>query len=236
MSDMKGRWTLIVHGGAKEIEPGEEGENRSGCLEALAAGRAILEAGGSALEAVEASVRVLESLPVFNAGHGSVLNAKGEVEMCAAIMDGRTLDIGAVAAIMGVRHPVSVAKSMLREAPILLAGEGAFMFARDNHAELCDPAELAAAAQEEGHDTVGAVALDANGNLAAGTSTGGLSGALKGRLGDSSLPGCGYYADNKIGAVALSGQGEEIARLAVAAQIMAALRRDGPEDAARKAV
>jgi beta-aspartyl-peptidase (threonine type) len=236
MSDLNGRWALIVHGGAKEIEPGEEADNRAGLSEAIAAGQAVLQAGGTALDAVEASVRVLEALPVFNAGLGSALNHLGEVEMCSAIMDGATLDIGAVGAIKDVRHPISVARKMLREKHILIAGEGAFMFARENGLEVCAPGELVTQKQSEEHDTVGAVALDRNGNLAAGTSTGGLPGQLKGRMGDSALPGCGYYADNNIGAVALSGHGEGIARLAAAAQIMAAIERDGPEAAIAKAL
>jgi L-asparaginase / beta-aspartyl-peptidase len=231
------RWALIVHGGAKEIAPGEEEENRSGLREAIAAGHAILDRGGTALDAVEASIRVLEALPVFNAGYGSALNHVGEVEMCAAIMDGKTLDIGAVGALKAVRHPISVARAMLPEQHILIAGEGAFMFARDHHAELCDPAELITDKQRnESHDTVGAVALDQNGNLAAGTSTGGLPGQLKGRMGDSAVPGCGYYSDNQIGAVALSGHGEGIARLAAAAQIIGAIEREGPEAAIARAL
>jgi beta-aspartyl-peptidase (threonine type) len=231
------RWALIVHGGAKEIAPGEEEENRSGLREAIAAGYEILDRGGTALDAVEASIRVLESLPVFNAGFGSALNHIGEVEMCAAIMDGSTLDIGAVGALKAVRHPISVAHAMLRERHILIAGEGAFMFARDHHAELCDPADLITEKQRnESHDTVGAVAFDENGNLAAGTSTGGLPGQLKGRMGDSAIPGCGYYADNQSGAVALSGHGEGIARLAAAAQIIGAMEREGPEVAIARAL
>ena len=227
----------MVHGGAKEIAPGEEEQNRSGLHEAIAAGHAILDRGGTALDAVEASIRILEALPVFNAGYGSALNHLGEVEMCAAIMDGNTLDIGAVGALKAVRHPISVARTMLPEQHILIAGEGAFMFARDHQAELCDPAELITDKQRnESHDTVGAVALDQNGNLAAGTSTGGLPGQLKGRMGDSAVPGCGYYADNQIGAVALSGHGEGIARLAASAQIMGAIEREGPEAAIARAL
>ena len=236
MTVQNGRWALIVHGGAKKIAPEEEEANRSGLLEAIGAGRAVLEAGGAAVDAVEASIRILEARPVFNAGYGSTLNNLGEVEMCAAVMDGRTLDIGAVGAVRGVRHPVSVARKMLPEEPILLAAEGAFLFARDNHAELCDPGELITRKQKEEQDTVGAVAVDANGNFAAGTSTGGLSGQLKGRMGDSPMPGCGYYADNNIGAVALSGHGEGIARIAGAAQIMGAIEGDGPEPAIAKAL
>ncbi len=240
MTGQPGRWALILHGGAKEIKPEEEEDNRTGCLEALAAGTRVLERGGSAIDAVEASIRVFEALPAFNAGLGSALNAAGEVEMCAALMDGKTLEVGAVGAVMGVRHPVSVARKILPEKPVLLVGEGAYDFAREHHAELCDPRALIVEKRKESlealHDTVGAVALDVNGNLAAGTSTGGLTGALKGRMGDSAMPGCGYYADNNIGAVALSGHGEGIARIATAAQIMAAMDRDDPEAAIAKAL
>ncbi len=236
MTEPQRRWALIVHGGAKPIKPEERQPNRDGCLEALAAGQAVLEGGGTAVDAVEASIRVLEALPVFNAGYGSTLNTSGEVEMCAGIMDGATLEVGAVGAIMGVRHPVSVARTMLPEQHVLIAGEGAFMFARERNAELCAPGELITEKAKEEQDTVGAVAIDMNGNLAAGTSTGGLSGQLKGRMGDSALPGGGYYADNHIGACALSGHGEGLARLAAAAQIMGAIDRDGPEAAIAKAL
>ncbi len=227
----KGGWALILHGGAKEIKPEEEADNRSGCAEAAEAGAAILRDGGSAIDAVEAAVRVLERLPAFNAGYGSVLNALGEVEMCSALMDGETLDIGGVAAITGVRHPISVARAMLRETPILIAGDGARAFAEEKDAELCPPEEMIAPTQEGDHDTVGAVAIDIHGNVAAGTSTGGLDGAHKGRVGDSPMPGCGFYADNAIGGTVLSGHGEGIARLAAAAQIMGRIGRDGPEPA-----
>ena len=236
MNEVKGRWVLLVHGGAKQIEPDEEQANRDGCSEAVRVGSQLLARGGSAVDAVEAAIRVLERLPVFNAGFGSVLNAQGEVEMCAALMDGATLDVGAVGAIMGVAHPVSAARAMLRQEPVLLAGEGAFKFARDNHVELAAPESLVAAHRDEGHDTVGAVALDLNGNIAAGTSTGGLEEAAKGRMGDSPMPGCGFYADNRIGGVALSGHGEGIARLAAAAQIMGAMGELGPEQAIAKAL
>jgi beta-aspartyl-peptidase (threonine type) len=236
-TDRPGRWALIVHGGAKKIEPGEEEANRSGCLDALAAGREVLETGGSAVDAVEAAIRVLEALPVFNAGYGSSLTTTGEVEMCCGLMDGATLDVGAIGVIKGVCHPISVAKSLLREKHVLLAGEGAFMFARERHAELCSEEALIAHDKKgEAHDTVGAVALDLNGNLAAGTSTGGLSGQLNGRMGDSALPGCGYYANNRTGAVSLSGDGETIARLVCAAQIVARVNEDGPELAIRNAL
>jgi beta-aspartyl-peptidase (threonine type) len=226
-------WAVAVHGGAKTIAPHQEDANRAGCLAALSSARAVLEAGGSALDAVEAAIRVLESDPTFNAGVGSVRDAEGNVTMDAAIMDGSTLDVGAVAAITGVRNPVSVARLLLRETPILLVGEGAVRFAASRGAELCDhPSEPS----DSGHDTVGCVALDVMGRLAAGTSTGGLDGTLPGRVGDSPLPGCGFFADNTIGAVALSGDGENIARMAIASRIMRELEASGAQDAAERGI
>src|SRR5215213_4881216 len=161
------RWALAVHGGAKDIPPEEDRAHRDGCLRALAAGRAILERGGPSLEAAEAAVRVLEDDPTFNAGTGSALNRAGEVEMCSAIMSGKDLSVGGVAVIKGVRHPVSVARLVMDEEEILIAGPGARDFARERGAELCDPGELVVEKQREAlreHDTVGAVALDTNGN------------------------------------------------------------------------
>jgi len=227
MAEDRVTWSLIVHGGAKEI-PAEQGEaNRRGCRDAIAAGRAVLERAGSAMEAVEAAIRVLESNPTFNAGFGSDQNTDGVVEMDAALMDGTTLDVGAVAAIKGVRHPVSVARRMLYEPPTLLVGDGARRFAVEHGIELCEPEELitssVGAPARPGHDTVGCVALDSSGNIAAGTSTGGLNGTLPGRVGDSPLPGCGFYADDQVGAVALSGDGENIARVLLATRVIHSL-------------
>ena len=236
----EGRWALIVHGGAKEMEPGEEDDNRSGVIEAARAGIAVLEKGGGAVDAVEASIRVLEDLPVFNAGRGSALNEAGDIEMCSGLMDGRDLSVGAVGAIRNVRNPVSVARRLLPEKEILLVGEGAVMFAEKAGAEMVPTEALMTDTRQEAleqlHDTVGAVAMDKGGNLAAGTSTGGLTGAKVGRIGDSPMPGTGLYADNHVGAVSFSGDGESIARLALAAQVMASIGRDGPEVAVRKAV
>jgi beta-aspartyl-peptidase (threonine type) len=235
-----GRWALIVHGGAKEMEPGEEDANRRGILEAARVGAAVLEQGGSAVDAVEASIRVLEDLPVFNAGCGSALNEAGEIEMCSGLMDGSDLSVGAVGAIRNVRNPVSVAKRLLPEKEILLVGEGATLFAREAGLEMVPDEALMTDTRREAlehlHDTVGAVAMDQGGNLAAGTSTGGLTGQKVGRIGDSPLPGNGLYADNHVGAVSFSGDGESIARLALAAQVMASIGRDGPEESIRKAV
>jgi beta-aspartyl-peptidase (threonine type) len=230
-------WRLIVHGGAKEIAPDEEADNLDGMAAAVEAGRVVLAGGGTALEAVEAAVRVMEERPVFNAGRGSDPTVRGDIEMCSAIMDGASLDVGGVMAIREVCHPISVARALLREEPILLAGDGATQFARDIGAELCGTAELKTADPgEEAHDTVGAVALDSNGNFAAATSTGGLSGQMQGRVGDSPMPGCGFYAENGVGAVALSGHGEQIARLRLASRIMHSLDGREPDRATREAV
>lgn len=233
-------WLLAVHGGAKEIGAEEEEAHREGCRAALQAGRAVLERGGSALDAVEASVRALEADPIFNAGTGSALNRDGEIEMCAALMSGIDLGIGAVGIVKGVRHPVSVARLVMEGGgEILLAGEGARRFAAERGAELCDPEDLIVEKQRLAiakHDTVGAVARDRAGNLAAATSTGGLPGTRAGRMGDSALPGCGYYADNHVGAVALSGDGEMIARLTVASAVMRAMETEEPTTALKRAL
>jgi beta-aspartyl-peptidase (threonine type) len=233
-------WGLILHGGAKEIEPDEIEAHRNGCLAAVEAGRAVLVANGSAVEAVEAAVRQLESDPTFNAGYGGALNSEGEVEMCSGIMEGTGFNVGAVAVIKGVWHPISVARAMLQENPILLAAEGARQFAADKDLELCNPADLVPGEgrpQKSGtHDTVGCIALDSSGNMAVGTSTGGLDGHLPGRVGDSPQPGCGYYVDDRIGGVAFSGDGEHIARKILAARVMEALAGPSPSTALIKAL
>jgi beta-aspartyl-peptidase (threonine type) len=214
------RWALVLHGGQREIPPEERAAARAGCEAALAVGIAVLRRGGPALEAVESVLRVLEDDPVFNAGRGGARNADGEVELDAAVMDGATLDVGAVAAIRGVRHPVSVARRMLRAQPILLVAEGARRFAERQGAELAAPAPPSGKPRQ---DTVGCVALDTEGHVAAATSTGGLDGSHAGRVGDSPMPGCGFYAEDAVGAVAFSGTGEHIARAALAARAMAAI-------------
>lgn len=225
-------WAIIVHGGAKDIAFPEEAAHRLGCERALACGQRILESGGPAVVAAEAAVRALEDDPTFNAGYGSVLNANGEVECDAAIMDGRTLDVGGVAALQGVRNPITVATSMLRDTPILLVGDGAHAYAQSHGAELCKPGDLISPGRtDSGCDTVGCVAFDREGNLAAATSTGGLAGCPPGRVGDSPIPGCGLYAENGVGGVSLSGEGERITRVTLAAFLMQALK-DAPPGAA----
>ncbi len=231
-----GNWAIAVHGGAKDIPPGARAANEAGCRRALEAGAGVLRGGGTAVDAVEAAIRVLEDDPTFNAGHGAVPTARGEAETDAALMDGETLDIGAVAALRGVRNPVSVARLMLRDEPVLLVGEGARVYATERGAALARPGEMVAEGSDSRHDTVGCVALDTTGHLAAGTSTGGLAGTLPGRVGDSPLPGCGFYAEDGVGATALSGDGERIARTLLAAQVMRHLPDQGPQGAADAAI
>lgn len=230
-ADRRG-WAIIVHGGAKTIAPQQEEAHRGGCLLALAAGQAVLDAGGSAVDAVEMAIRALEDDPTFNAGHGAVLNDKGEVECDAAIMDGSDLSVGGVAAVSTLRHPISVAASMLPERPVLLVGHGAECFARAHNGEICAPGDLVVQRPgDPGCDTVGCVALDIHGHLAAGTSTGGLTGCHQGRVGDSPLPGCGLYADDAVGAVSLSGDGESLIRTTLAARLIHGLESVPPEPA-----
>jgi beta-aspartyl-peptidase (threonine type) len=230
----------MLHGGASACDPGEEPGVREALLQAAAVGHRILAAGGSAVDAVEQVVRVLEDEPLFNAGFGSVLNADGQVEMDAALMDGERLDIGAVAAVQAVRHPISVARLMLRERPTLLVADGARRFAVERGAELCGRDDLIAPRRREelaeAVDTVGCIALDTAGRTAAASSTGGLAGKRPGRVGDSPLPGCGLYADDRLGAVTLSGEGEAISRTLLAAHAMHELESSHPQDAAEAAV
>jgi beta-aspartyl-peptidase (threonine type) len=215
-------WTIVVHGGARTIASADAEANRRGCAAAAAAGAEVLRGGGSAVDAAEAAIRVLEDDPIFNAGFGSARNADGEIEMDAAIMDGQTLALGAVAGVRRLRNPIVAACAMLEELPVLLAGEGAERFAVGRGIPLCDPRSLHAPERigHAGHDTVGCVARDLSGHFAAATSTGGLSGKLAGRIGDSPIPGCGLYADDLAGAVSLSGDGESISRVILAARIL----------------
>lgn len=232
-------WTIALHGGATEVEPEEEEAYRAGCLRALEAGRTILEGGGCAVDAVVAAIRVLEDDPTFNAGAGSARRADGSIEMDAALMDGRTLGLGAVTVIRDVRHPIAVALALVEEETCMLAGEGAQAFARERDLGHRSVPPLRVAPERErvhSHDTVGCVARDRSGRLAAGTSTGGLDGARVGRVGDSPLPGCGFYADDAMGAVVLSGHGEPIARAMAAARILHDLPARAPGEAIRGAL
>lgn len=213
---------ILVHGGAGRAPENEDAAQcrREGCLAAARKGWSALAAGASALDAVEAAVIVLEDDPEFNAGTGSVLNRDGRVETDAAIMDGTTLAAGAVGAVSGIGNPIRLARRVMEKSShVLLAGAGAEAFAREQGFEFVDPTSLATERQRlrwrERHGTVGAVARDAQGRLAAATSTGGIFMKLPGRIGDTPLVGCGTYADRHAAASA-TGDGEAIIRLTLA--------------------
>lgn len=228
-------WALILHGGAKDIPQAEEAAHRAGLLAAAEAGRAVLAQGGAALDVVEAAVRALEDNPAFNAGFGSVLNARGEVELDAAIMDGDTLDVGGIAGVQGVRNPISAARLLLYETPTLLVGPAAREAVGARGAELCEPREMISPARAaSGCDTVGCVALDVSGRIAAGTSTGGLTGKAPGRVGDSPIPGGGLYADSHRGGVSLSGDGEKVSRVLLGFEVLQRLETLSPDVACRE--
>lgn len=254
-------WTLMLHGGAGRIERGTLTEAadagaRAALARALDAGSAILETGGSAVEAVEAAVCVLEDDPHFNAGRGAAFTYEGTNELDAAIMDGRTRAAGAVAGVTATRHPVTLARTVMRESPhVLLMGAGAEAFARAHGVEAANPAWFAtderraqlAAMKAHGGDafdvdmkfgTVGAVARDVAGHVAAATSTGGVTGKRWGRVGDSPLIGAGTYADDRAAAVSSTGSGEYFIRAGVAHEICARVRLRGEtiETAAAAAV
>lgn len=211
---------LICHGGAGDIAE----ERREACLngvrEAGREGHRLLQEGVSALDAVEAVVRMLEDNPQFNAGHGSALNEQGMVVTDASIMSGHDRRAGAVGAVSGIANPVRLARAVLNEDHhVLLVGNGAEAFARAQGFAFCDPASLVVAHErrrwEETHGTVGCVAFDQHGHLAAATSTGGVVGKRAGRIGDTPLIGCGNWADEQM-AVSCTGQGEAMIRTALA--------------------
>jgi L-asparaginase / beta-aspartyl-peptidase len=234
---------LVVHGGAgADPRTGRE-ELRAGMAAAARAGWERLAAGGSSLDAVEAAVRVLEDHPRFNAGRGSVLTSAGTVEMDASIMEGDRLTNGAVACVTGLHHPITLARRILEAGRhSLFVGEGALAQARALGLPLCDPAELVLEhqqrhLQETQAGTVGAVALDRAGVIAAATSTGGMSGKLPGRVGDSPLIGCGTYAESTLGGVSCTGDGEAIIRVVLARRTLEIMRSvDDPMHACQVAV
>jgi beta-aspartyl-peptidase (threonine type) len=213
----------------------------------------ILLTGGSALDAVQKAVEFLESDPTFNAGRGSVLNARGEVELDAAIMEGSELRAGSAACVSRILHPVALAREILESSPhVMLSGEGALEFARSRGIPLCDPEELiverererylrakatSASAESPSPDTVGAVACDSHGHVAAATSTGGTLLKLPGRIGDSPVIGAGLYADDRRGAASSTGWGEGILRIAMAFRAVEAMTSGiGPSEAAQQTI
>jgi beta-aspartyl-peptidase (threonine type) len=232
---------LIVHGGAGPIRDASLPERLDGCKAAALAAWEIIAQNGSALDAAEAAVTVLEDNPLFNAGTGSTLNQSGKVEMDAAIMEGDSLRAGAVAAVQRVKNPIKLARRVLEDGRhVILAGEGALMFAREIGFPECSPESLMAEHERkrcsEKHGTVGCVVLDANGKIAVATSTGGIFNKLPGRIGDSPLPGCGTYADDR-GGVSCTGLGEAIIRVVLGKTAIDFLSEGvDPHAAARKSL
>ncbi len=239
---------LVVHGGAWAMPDDMVEAHINGVRNAIAAGWKVLERGGSVLDAVEASVVIMEDDETFDAGRGSFLNRDGKVQLDALIMDGATLRAGGVGCVERLPNPVRAARKILSESPhVYFVGEGAERFAAEHGCELCRNEDLIIPREVEhlrryqqelgqrekaqsdsapdgnnlfapavSHDTVGAVALDRNGNIAAATSTGGTLNKAPGRLGDSSLIGCGCYANNESAAVSTTGWGEPIMKLVLA--------------------
>ncbi len=232
MSGGTGIWALVLHGGAGAFPPDRAEAARGVCRAALVTGASILREGGMALDAVEAALRALEDAPAFEAGDEPT-GAGGEAE--AAIMDGATLDLGAVAALRGARHPASVARRLLREAPALLVAEGARRFAEAQGAEGCAP-PARPGSEGAGPASFGCVALDGHGHLVAGTSARGPGREAGGQIGASALPGCGLCADDLLGGVVFSGDGERIARSLLAARAMQSLEHGSPQAAADLAI
>jgi len=225
---------LVVHGGAGEFAQASHRDCVDGCRRAAAAGWEVLTEGGTALDAVETAVRVLENDASFDAGRGAFLNACGEVELDAMIMDGHTLNLGAVMAVKHVRNPIVLARLVMKESEHnVLVAQGAEAFALNRGLSLCPNADLIVPRELERYersraagptaqstrpvagDTVGALALDASGHLAAATSTGGTPGKHPGRVGDSPLVGSGAYADDCVGAAAATGEGEQLMKVLI---------------------
>jgi beta-aspartyl-peptidase (threonine type) len=264
------KFGLVVHGGAGTIErsemtPEKEREYRAGLERALTAGYEILKRGGSSLDATEAAVRVLEDDPHFNAGRGAVFTSAGTNEMDAAIMDGKTLAAGAVAVLKHVKNPIRLARLVMEKSGhVMMDGEGAEGFAKENGLELMDQKyfftqprwdalqKMKAAEKkrtsgagkavlitdQDRHGTVGAVALDRDGNLAAATSTGGTTNKRPGRVGDTPVIGAGTYANNAACAVSATGDGEYFIRASVGHNVSALMEYRGMslKDAAQAAL
>ncbi len=260
-------WSIVVHGGAGVIErasltPELEAQYRAAMQRALTTGGAILERGGSSVDAVEAVIREMEDDPLFNAGRGAVFTAEGRNELDASIMDGRTRAAGSIAGVTTIRHPISAARTVMeRSRHVMLIGEGAEAFARSQNLEEVDPsyffterrwqqleenlrrnnlpipqrpasaspAPRAEQVYPDDHQfgTVGVVALDAHGNIAAGTSTGGTTGKRWGRVGDAPIIGAGTYAQNGVCGVSATGTGEFFIRVGVARDICARMQFNG---------
>jgi beta-aspartyl-peptidase (threonine type) len=239
-------YAIAVHGGAgafADVTEEDRGHMEQELRRALIAGRDLLASGGASLDAVELVISTLEDSPYYNAGRGATFNAEGRHELDASIMDGRNLSCGAVAAATTVKNPIKLARRVMTDTKhVVLVGAGAEEFAASIGAERASAdyfwtprqrarwekfRQPAAAPAADGHGTVGCVALDRHGNLAAGTSTGGLEGKRPGRVGDSPIIGAGTYADNATCAVSCTGIGEEFIRRAIAYDIAARMKYAG---------
>jgi len=246
-------YALVIHGGAgtirrEDMTPEKEAAYREALAAALRTGEAVLADGGSSLDAVEAAIRLMEDSPLFNAGKGAVFTEEGVNEMDASIMDGRTGEAGAVAGVRTIRNPITAARAVMEQSPhVMLARDGAEAFAAAKGLEIVDPsyfhtetrwkafleakkrreAKEAETDGDEKHGTVGCVALDRDGNIAAGTSTGGMTLKMWGRIGDSPVIGAGTWADNATCGVSATGHGEFFIRNAVAHDIAARMAYAG---------
>jgi L-asparaginase / beta-aspartyl-peptidase len=252
---------LLVHGGAWDIPPDQLEAHTYGVIRAVETGYSLLRQGGSSVDAVEAAVTVLEDDEAFDAGRGSFLTADGRVQLDALLMDGATLRAGAVACVERLKNPIQAARLVLEESPhVYFVGAGAEEFARQHGLPLIENAELVLDRERQrlqtaqararagipdptfdggplhSHDTVGAVALDAAGNLAAATSTGGTLNKTPGRVGDSSVIGCGGYADNRSAAASLTGWGEPIMKLVLGKWAVDRVPQLGPDKSAQDAI
>ncbi len=249
-SGLAKRFAVLVHGGAGAIKEASRSSRESGCRVAAEAARAILSSGGSALDAVQRAVELLEDDPQFNAGTGGSLTSEGHLELDAAIMQGRGFCAGAVCALPPFKNPIAIARCVLDEGKhVLYAAHGAEAFARSHGFEPAVEQEMITPSARErlaqalagepgsggaGH-TVGAVALDSRGDVAAATSTGGITGKAPGRVGDSPLLGAGTYADPAFGAASATGFGEGIVRVSLTFRALMALAPRVPPDAAARA-
>ncbi|MFC2098214.1 isoaspartyl peptidase/L-asparaginase family protein [Bacteroidota bacterium] len=249
-------YAIVIHGGSGNISPESISPERASGIEtklseALEKGSSILESGGKSLDAVEAVIRILEDSPLFNAGKGAVFNHAGKNELDASIMDGKTLNAGGVTGVGDIKNPISAARVVMEKSPhVLMMGAGASAFAAENGIELVDSGyfftkkrwknlqKQLKEGEVEKYGTVGCVALDKEGNLAAGTSTGGMTNKKYGRIGDSPIVGAGNYANNESCAVSGTGHGEYFMRLLVGHDISALMQYKGltVEQAAQEVV
>jgi beta-aspartyl-peptidase (threonine type) len=259
-SKRKARPAILVHGGAWATPQGEREDHLKGVHRATLNGFETLLTGGSAVDAVQKAVEHMEADPTFNAGRGAVLNARGNVQLDAAIMNGDGLQAGAVACVSGILHPVALARAVMERSPhVMVVGDGAVELAREAGIEICELDALIVERERERYrqakrvmkpgqldqlggmaspaDTVGAVACDRDGHVAAATSTGGALLKLPGRVGDSPLIGSGLYADDRRGAAGWTGGGGGIMRIAMAHRAVELLTKSvGPSEAAQQAI